>query len=350
MSSIMKFCSSCDEVFSKRIDLCPNCGSALQAFRMESIDDASVRELSNDTTREDATHAAHYAVTVIAASNGKTRNILFAGALVFVVTALFTALVVNLFSKNLDLGSINNDVFDAVIVDNIPEPLGEVPVQKKVKGKGGGGGGDNDPVPASQGDRAPMRTNPEFAPSVSMDRLTNPTIPIQMAIKGPINEKIDTSRYGVKLGGDTPSDGPGSDGGQGTGRKLGQGPGDGPGAGPGSKGGLGGGPEGGVPQSDSVVDPPPLGRGLSTALKILSKPRPGYTDEARLGGIQGNVILRVTFTASGEVGKIDVVKGLPGGLTERAIAAARKISFEPVMVNGKPITVTKQIEYAFYIY
>ena len=350
MNSIMKFCSACDEVVSKRIDLCPNCGSALQAFRMESIDDESVRELSNDTTREDSTHAAHYAVTVIAPSNGKTRNILFAGALVFVVTALFTALVVNLFSKDLDLGSINNDVFDAVIVDNLPEPIEKTPEQKKDKGKGGGSGGDDDPVPASQGGRAPMSTNPEFAPSVSMERLTSPSIPIQMAIKGPINEKIDTSRYGVKLGGDTPSDGPGSNGGQGSGRNLGQGPGEGPGAGPGSKGGIGGGPEGGVPRSDSDVDSPPPGRGLTIGLKILSKPRPGYTDEARLSGIQGTVILRVTFIASGEVGKIEVVKGLLGGLTERAIAAARKITFEPVMVNGKPITVTKQIEYAFYIY
>jgi TonB family protein len=350
MNSIMKFCSSCDEVFSKRIDLCPNCGSALRACHVESIDEG-VRELSNETTREDETHAARYAVTVIPASNGNTRNILFAGALVFVVTGLFTALVINLFSKDLDLGSINNDIFDAVIVDNLPEPVEKAPVQKKDTGKGGGGGGDNDPVPASQGDRAPMRTNPEFAPSVSMDRLTSPSIPIQMAIKGPINEKIDTSRYGVKLGGDTPSDGPGSNGGQGTGRNLGQGPGDGPGAGPGSKGGLGGGPEGGVPRNDSDVDsPPPPPRGLSIGLKILSKPRPGYTDEARLSGTQGTVILRVTFTASGEVGKIDVVRGLPGGLTERAIAAARKITFEPVMVNGKPVTVTKQIEYGFYIY
>jgi TonB family protein len=350
MNSIVKFCSSCDEVFAKSIDLCPNCASTLRAFRMESLDEQSVRELSNDLTRVHATPAAHYAVTVITASNGNTRNFLFAGALFFVVTALFTALVVNLFSKDLDLGSINNDVLVAVIVDNVPLPIEEAPEQKKDKGKGGGGGGNNDPVPASQGDRAPMRTNPEFAPSVSMEHLTNPSIPIQMAIQGPVNERIDTSRYGVKLGGDTPSDGPGSNGGQGTGRNLGQGPGEGPGAGPGSKGGLGGGPEGGVPRGESDVDPPSPTRGVTIGLRILSKPRPGYTDEARQSLIQGTIILRVTFNASGEVGKIDVVKGLPGGLTERAIAAAKKITFEPVTVNGKPITVTKQIEYAFYIY
>jgi TonB family protein len=319
---------------------------------LESINDDGVpgtRELLSETTSEDAAPAANYAVTVIAGSNGNTRNLLFAGTLVFVVTALSTGLVVSLFSKDLDLGAINNDVFDAVIVDDVPEPIDKAPEVKKNTGKGGGGGGNNDPVPASQGDRAPMRTNPEFAPSVSMDRLTNPTIPIQMAIKGPINEKIDTSRYGVKFGGDIPSDGPGSNGGQGTGRNLGQGPGDGPGSGPGKNGGFGGGPEGGTPGNASNEEPPP-GRGPSVALKILSKPRPGYTDAARLNGVQGNVILRVTFTADGSVGKIDVVRGLPDGLTERAIAAARKITFEPVMVNGRPITVTKQIEYGFFIY
>jgi predicted amidophosphoribosyltransferase len=47
MNRIMKFCSSCDEVFSKRIDLCPTCGSALQTFRMESIDDKSERRIGD---------------------------------------------------------------------------------------------------------------------------------------------------------------------------------------------------------------------------------------------------------------------------------------------------------------
>jgi TonB family protein len=292
-----------------------------------------------------------YSVTVIPEENGATRNLLFAAALVLLVMTLLTGTVVNLFGKDLDVGSINEDVFNAVIVDDIPEPVEKAPEVKKDTGKGGGGGGDHDPIPASQGDRAPMRTDPQFAPSVSMNRLTNPTIPIQMAIKGPINERLDTSRYGVKLGGDTPSDGPGSNGGQGPGRDGGQGPGAGPGYGPGKNGALGDGPTGGLRKTSfpDGEDRPP-DRGLTTALKILNKPRPSFTDAARQNGVQGIVVLRVTFTADGSVGKIDVVRGLPDGLTERAIAAARKITFEPVMVNGRPQTVTKQIEYTFYIY
>lgn len=88
----------------------------------------------------------------------------------------------------------------------------------------------------------------------------------------------------------------------------------------------------------------------TTALRILSKPRPVYTDAARQNQVTGTVRLRITFLASGQIGSISPVVGLPDGLTEQAIAAAAKIKFEPQKVNGVPQTVTKQIEYSFYIY
>lgn len=338
METIVKVCGACDEGFAKNVDVCPRCGSRLETFRLEAIDDKtkSASERLPDP-------AADFAVTVIADSNGAKRNALFAGALALVVTVLASGIVFNLFSKELDLGSINDDIFNAVLVDDVAEPIENEP---KAKNDDGGGGGDHNPVPASQGDRAPMRVDPKFAPSVSMDRLSNPTIPIQMAIKGTINERIDTSRYGVKLGGDAPSDGPGANGGQGPGRNGGQGPDDGPGAGPGNRGGIAG-----IPNNLKDDEDPPPGRGgVTIALKIINKPRPSYTDEARQSGIQGDVILRVSFLSNGTIGKIDVVKGLGGGLTERAIQSARKITFEPVILNGRPQTVTKQIEYGFYIY
>ena len=91
-------------------------------------------------------------------------------------------------------------------------------------------------------------------------------------------------------------------------------------------------------------------RGVTQGLKILSKPRPGYTDAARTANVQGTVILRVTFLASGQIGSVSVVKGLPNGLSEQAIAAAKRIAFEPAKTNGQGQTVTKQIEYSFSIY
>lgn len=85
-------------------------------------------------------------------------------------------------------------------------------------------------------------------------------------------------------------------------------------------------------------------------LVIVSKPRPAYTEQARQSNIQGSVILRVTFLRNGGVGSISVVTGRPLGLTEQSIIVARKISFLPGTVDGKPVSITKQVEYTFSIY
>lgn len=87
-----------------------------------------------------------------------------------------------------------------------------------------------------------------------------------------------------------------------------------------------------------------------TSVKVLTKPRPTYTEAARFYQISGNVIARITFLSSGEIGSISIVQGLPFGLTNAAIAAAKAIQFEPATQDGKPVTVTKQVEYTFTIY
>jgi len=324
------------------------------AFTQTKAIDVDYKPKSFEAEHAKFADAGGFYVTVIEEKNGKQRNALLGGALVVMIFSLLTGLVYNIFSKDLEVGSINDDVFNAVIVDDVPTEV-EKEVQQKSKDPngGGGGGGDNDPNPASRGDRAPMRTNPEFAPSVTMDRVTQPEIPIQMAIKGPINENYKAAdRYGVKLGGDNPSDGPGSGGGQGNGRGGGQGGGNGPGYGPGSGGGIGGGNGGGIGDGDGdrFGQPPPRVAGVTQSVKIISKPKPGYTDSARVANVQGTVTLRVVFLASGQIGSISPVKGLPNGLTEQAIACARRISFEPAKNNGIPQTVTKLVEYSFSIY
>ncbi len=133
--------------------------------------------------------------------------------------------------------------------------------------------------------------------------------------------------------------------GVGEGRGNGDGDGDGPGMGSGRGTGSGAG-DGSSPNVEKPTDP----KGENRSLKILSKPAPGYTKEARTNNVQGIVRLRVTFLANGSIGSITPVQGLPNGLTEKAIAAARQIKFEPAMKNGKPISVTKLFEYSFVIY
>ncbi|MFL6374273.1 MAG: energy transducer TonB [Pyrinomonadaceae bacterium] len=77
------------------------------------------------------------------------------------------------------------------------------------------------------------------------------------------------------------------------------------------------------------------------------KPKPQYTSEARAANTEGTVILRVTFLANGKVGNISSVKGLPNGLTDAAIDAAKQIRFKSGTVNGVLTTVTKSVEYIF---
>jgi hypothetical protein len=79
--------------------------------------------------------------------------------------------------------------------------------------------------------------------------------------------------------------------------------------------------------------------------KILYKPRPGYPDKA--GCVTGTVILRIAFLESGKIGPISVVKGLPTGLTEKALEAAEKIQFQTMIRVGEHKSVTKQVEYFF---
>lgn len=85
-------------------------------------------------------------------------------------------------------------------------------------------------------------------------------------------------------------------------------------------------------------------------LNILSKPRANYTSEAEENFVEGKVLLRVVFLANGKVGNITPIKELSLGLTEQAIAAAKKIKFEPAKRSGAPYTVVKQVEYNFTIY
>lgn len=90
-------------------------------------------------------------------------------------------------------------------------------------------------------------------------------------------------------------------------------------------------------------------QGVKQDVKILSQPRAGYTDSARQENTEGIVVLSVTFLASGQIGSISAVKSLPNGLTEQAIAAARRIAFEPAKVDDVARTTTKQLTYSFAI-
>ena len=70
--------------------------------------------------------------------------------------------------------------------------------------------------------------------------------------------------------------------------------------------------------------------------EITFKPRPVYTDEGRQLKIEGEVLLDVIFSATGQIRIVKVVRGLGHGLDESAVRAAEKIQFRPAMRDGQP--------------
>jgi TonB family protein len=81
----------------------------------------------------------------------------------------------------------------------------------------------------------------------------------------------------------------------------------------------------------------------------LNSIKPNYTEEARRNKVQGEVILRVVVDEKGNVESPRVAQGLPDGLNDEAIIAARKLKFKPAMKDGKPVRYPMNIRVGFYL-
>ena len=88
---------------------------------------------------------------------------------------------------------------------------------------------------------------------------------------------------------------------------------------------------------------------VATNLEVLSKPPVQYTAEAKQLKVQGDVILRVTFTAAGHVVVDGVVHGLGHGLDEEARRVAEQIRFRPATKNGQAVDLTTNITITFQL-
>jgi TonB family protein len=91
-------------------------------------------------------------------------------------------------------------------------------------------------------------------------------------------------------------------------------------------------------------------REVTTKVRLLSKPEPTYTGNAKKNGVTGTVVLKTLFASDGTVKHIVVVYGLPDGLTWAAIQAAKQIKFVPATLNGQPVSMLLQLEYNFNLY
>ncbi|MEP7341275.1 MAG: energy transducer TonB, partial [Acidobacteriota bacterium] len=212
---------------------------------------------------------------------------------------------------------------------------------------GGGGGGRNEPTPPSKGVPPQMALTPQIImPDPNPPKIKNPTLVVASTIygdpkamppmKGPIGDP-----NGIPA---PPSSGPGSGAGIGRGAGTGVGGGQGGGAGPGRGGNTGGG-DMGIGGGRSIE---PMSGSLRP--NILYKEKAKYTEDARTNKITGTVVLNLVFNANGTISDIRIVRGLPDGLSESAIEAAKKMRFTAAVKNGQPVSVRGNVEFNFTLY
>ena len=234
--------------------------------------------------------------------------------------------------------------------------------KEQIKAGGGGGGGREEQTPASFGKvpQASLTIPQVVAPDPHPPVIKNPALPMPATLDAdPVLFPPDTRnlQYGdPKSKSTTASSGPGTGNGIGSGTGGGIGPGSGGGYGPGEGGNTGGGPRreggGGPGGGGGGTDYNRIFRSseVSSRARVLSKPEPQYTESARKNQITGTVVLRAVFSSSGSVMNISTIRGLPDGLTERAISAAKQIRFVPAQKDGHPVSMWMQLEYNFNLY
>jgi TonB family protein len=118
--------------------------------------------------------------------------------------------------------------------------------------------------------------------------------------------------------------------------------------------GLGTGAGGGIGDAEGAAPDPAEAiyrrSDVTKQARILSKPQPGYTEQARENLASGTIRLSIVLATSGKVIKVRPLGQLPDGLTEAAIEAARRIQFDPAIKDGKPVSQYQLVEYHFNIY
>jgi TonB family protein len=229
-----------------------------------------------------------------------------------------------------------------------PEPIRMVFIVSPGPGGGGGGGGLKMKTPPPKAERKgaqkisspiparklppPMRPEPK-PPEPPKPLEAKQLPPVMAPIPAKPAETQDKEGLLAKAPVTPPSQGAGTGGGVGSGQGTGLGQGDGTGVGEGSGGGYGGGPF----RPGSGVEPP----------RLLREVRADYTDEARRGNIEGEVELEIVVRRDGTVGEVRVLRGLRGGLNERAVNAVRQWRFAPGRMKGTPVDVVVQVGVEF---
>ncbi|MCA1582415.1 MAG: TonB family protein [Acidobacteria bacterium] len=89
--------------------------------------------------------------------------------------------------------------------------------------------------------------------------------------------------------------------------------------------------------SDEPLQPP----------ELLSKVNPVYPEVARRAGVDGTVVLDVQISERGRVEDVQVLRGLPLGLSESAAEAVRHWQYRPARGRSGPVAAHKTVRIVF---
>jgi len=101
-----------------------------------------------------------------------------------------------------------------------------------------------------------------------------------------------------------------------------------------------------VPEIRSDGDGPVKVGGNVKEPRLLSRVMPEYPLVAKEAGIQGDVLIKTTIDAKGNVVNVQIVSG-PQMLRGPALAALRRWKYEPSTLNGQPISVQMLVTIKF---
>ena len=92
---------------------------------------------------------------------------------------------------------------------------------------------------------------------------------------------------------------------------------------------------------------PEAAPGLVEPATAATRVEPAYPDLARRSGVEGAVELEVSIDASGRVTDVEVLRGLPMGLSEAAADAVRKWTWKPARSPAGPVASRRTVRIRF---
>jgi TonB family protein len=99
-----------------------------------------------------------------------------------------------------------------------------------------------------------------------------------------------------------------------------------------------------TPQGEKIFT---AGKDGTTMPSCYVRPDPEYSEEDRKAGFQGTIVLDMTIRPDERVEDIEMVRGVPFGLNDKARKAVGRWRCKPGLLNGTPVLTRVPVEMSF---